>query len=104
MKTAIFSFSLLWIHCSVSFVIYCGDKKKEKHVFYVDLVFLLVLFQLVLESVKARQQQDSLLMEKRILEREILQANISLDLYNVKAARIEDQVFYFNYILAMELP
>ncbi|KAG8664017.1 hypothetical protein MANES_01G271200v8 [Manihot esculenta] len=48
--------------------------------------------KLVLESVKARQQQDSLLMEKRILEREILQANISLDLYNVKAARIEDQL------------
>ncbi|KAJ9171209.1 hypothetical protein P3X46_014604 [Hevea brasiliensis] len=48
--------------------------------------------KLVLEAVRARQQQDSLLMDKRTMEREIQQANISLDFYNVKAARIEDQL------------
>lgn len=48
--------------------------------------------QLVLEGVRARQKQDSLLMEKRVIEQEIQQANISLNLYDVKATRIEDQV------------
>jgi len=50
------------------------------------------LVQLVLEGVRARQKQDSLLMEKRVIEQEIQQANISLNLYDVKATRIEDQV------------
>lgn len=48
--------------------------------------------QLVLEGVRARQLQDSLIMEKRSLEREIKQAKLSLNFYDVKAARIEDQV------------
>jgi E3 ubiquitin-protein ligase BRE1 len=32
-------------------------------------------------------------MDKQIMEKEIQQANISLNLFYVKAARIEDQVF-----------
>ncbi|TKY66301.1 E3 ubiquitin-protein ligase BRE 1 [Spatholobus suberectus] len=48
--------------------------------------------KLVLEGVRARQKQDSLLMEKRVIEQEIQQANTSLNLYDVKAARIEDQL------------
>ncbi|KHN15371.1 E3 ubiquitin-protein ligase BRE1-like 1 [Glycine soja] len=48
--------------------------------------------KLVLEGVRARQKQDSLLMEKRVIEQEIQQANISLNLYDVKATRIEDQL------------
>ncbi|KAG8653709.1 E3 ubiquitin-protein ligase BRE1-like 1 isoform X1 [Manihot esculenta] len=48
--------------------------------------------KLVLEGVRARQLRDSLLMDKRTMEREIQQANLSLDFYNVKAARIEDHL------------
>jgi len=48
--------------------------------------------QLVLEGVRARQKQDSLLMEKRVIEQDIQQTNTSLNLYDMKAARIEDQV------------
>ncbi|KHN15380.1 E3 ubiquitin-protein ligase BRE1-like 1 isoform X1 [Glycine soja] len=48
--------------------------------------------KLVLEGVRARQKQDSLLMEKRVIEHEIQQANISLNVYDVKATRIEDQL------------
>ncbi|KDP28843.1 hypothetical protein JCGZ_14614 [Jatropha curcas] len=48
--------------------------------------------KLVLEGVRARQLRDSLLTEKKTMEREIQQANISLDFYNVKSARIEDQL------------
>ncbi|XP_025015584.2 E3 ubiquitin-protein ligase BRE1-like 1 isoform X2 [Ricinus communis] len=48
--------------------------------------------KLVLEGLRARQLRDTLLMDKRTMEREIQQANISLDFYNVKAARIDDQV------------
>ncbi|KAJ9128778.1 hypothetical protein P3X46_034484 [Hevea brasiliensis] len=48
--------------------------------------------KLVLEGVRARQLRNSLHMDKRTMEREIQQANISLDFYNVKAARIEDQL------------
>lgn len=55
--------------------------------------FMLFLFQLVLEGVRARQLRDSLLMDKQTMEKEIQQANISLNLFYVKAARIEDQVF-----------
>ncbi|KAK7293410.1 hypothetical protein RJT34_16275 [Clitoria ternatea] len=47
--------------------------------------------KLVLEGVRARQTHDSLVMEKRVIEQEIQQANISMNLYDVKAARIEDQ-------------
>ncbi|KAH8516624.1 hypothetical protein H0E87_004827 [Populus deltoides] len=48
-------------------------------------------FKLVLEGVRARQMHGSLLMDKQIMEKEIQQANISLNLFYVKAARIEDQ-------------
>ncbi|KAG5088186.1 hypothetical protein JHK86_000798 [Glycine max] len=62
---------------------------KRFRVFRVTSAFAL---SLVLEGVRARQKQDSLLMEKRVIEQEIQQANISLNLYDVKATRIEDQV------------
>ncbi|XP_010264387.1 PREDICTED: E3 ubiquitin-protein ligase BRE1-like 1 isoform X2 [Nelumbo nucifera] len=52
--------------------------------------------KLVLEGVKARQLQDVLLVEKQIMERELQQTNMSLDLYDVKAARIEDQLKIFS--------
>ncbi|KAH8488356.1 hypothetical protein H0E87_024143 [Populus deltoides] len=48
--------------------------------------------KLVLEGVRARQLRDSLLMDKQTMEKEIQQANISLDFFDVKAARIEDQL------------
>ncbi|KAK7373463.1 hypothetical protein VNO80_06872 [Phaseolus coccineus] len=48
--------------------------------------------KLVLEGVRARQKQDSLLMEKRVIEQDIQQTNTSLNLYDMKAARIEDQL------------
>ncbi|XP_044493657.1 E3 ubiquitin-protein ligase BRE1-like 1 isoform X3 [Mangifera indica] len=48
--------------------------------------------KLVLESVRARQMQDALLMEKRTMEREIHQANASMKFYEIKATRIEDQL------------
>lgn len=53
----------------------------------------LSFFQLVLEAVRARQLQDALLMEKRTMEREVQQANTSLCFYDMRAARVEDQVF-----------
>ncbi|KAK6285436.1 hypothetical protein POUND7_011615 [Theobroma cacao] len=56
-----------------------------------DLVASMVLFQLVLEGVKAKQLQDALLLEKHTMEKEIQQASASLDFYEMKAARIEDQ-------------
>ncbi|CAJ1780003.1 unnamed protein product [Sphenostylis stenocarpa] len=48
--------------------------------------------KLVLEGVRARQKQDSLLMDKRVIEQEIQQTNTSLNLYDMKSARIEDQL------------
>ncbi|XP_027337937.1 E3 ubiquitin-protein ligase BRE1-like 1 isoform X2 [Abrus precatorius] len=48
--------------------------------------------KLVLEGVRARQKQNSLVMEKRVMEQEIQQASISLNLYDMKASRIEDQL------------
>ncbi|KAB5569032.1 hypothetical protein DKX38_002825 [Salix brachista] len=47
--------------------------------------------KLVLEGVRARQMQGSLLMDKQMMEKEIQQANVSLNFFYVKAARIEDQ-------------
>ena len=54
-------------------------------------------FQLLLEGVRARQLQDALFMDKRTLEREIQQANLSFNFFDMKAARIEDQVFCASY-------
>ncbi|BAT84706.1 hypothetical protein LR48_Vigan03g168600 [Vigna angularis] len=48
--------------------------------------------KLVLEGVRARQKQDSLLMEKRVIEQDMQQANTSLNLYDIKASRIEEQL------------
>ena len=53
---------------------------------------LWLLLQLVLEGVRARQQQNAVLMDNRKMEREIQQGHHSLNFYNMKAARIEDQV------------
>ncbi|GMJ15263.1 REDUCED DORMANCY 4, histone mono-ubiquitination 1 [Hibiscus trionum] len=48
--------------------------------------------QLVLEGLRAKQLQNTLLLEKHTMEKEIQQASASLDFYNMKAARIEDQL------------
>ncbi|KAL2460873.1 E3 ubiquitin-protein ligase BRE1-like 1 [Abeliophyllum distichum] len=48
--------------------------------------------KLVFEGVHSRQMGDDLLMEKRSLERAIQQTKTSVDFYNTKAARIEDQL------------
>lgn len=48
--------------------------------------------KLVLEGLRAKQVQDALLMDKRMLERETQQANSSVNFYEMKAARIEDQL------------
>ncbi|KAH7519670.1 E3 ubiquitin-protein ligase BRE1-like 1 [Ziziphus jujuba] len=48
--------------------------------------------KLVLEGLRARQLRDALFMEKRTLEREIQQANSSLNFYDMKAARIDEQL------------
>lgn len=52
----------------------------------------MVLFQLVLEGVRAKQLRDALLSDKHSMEKEIMQAGASLDFFDMKAARIEDQV------------
>ncbi|XP_039034318.1 E3 ubiquitin-protein ligase BRE1-like 1 isoform X2 [Hibiscus syriacus] len=48
--------------------------------------------KLVLEGLRAKQLQDSLLLEKHTMEKEIQQASASIDFYNMKAATIEDQL------------
>ncbi|KAM5554572.1 E3 ubiquitin-protein ligase BRE1-like 1 [Rosa sericea] len=48
--------------------------------------------KLVLEGMRARQTQNAVLMDKRKMEREIQQGNASLNFYEMKAARIEDQL------------
>ncbi|KAK8635491.1 hypothetical protein V6N13_004225 [Hibiscus sabdariffa] len=48
--------------------------------------------KLVLEGLRAKQLQDTLLLEKHTMEKEIQQASASLDFYNMKAVRIEDQL------------
>lgn len=48
--------------------------------------------KLVLESLKARQLQETLWLEKQAMEKEMQQATASLDLYGERAARIEEQV------------
>ena len=40
----------------------------------------------------ARQLRDALLMDKRRMEREIHRANTSFNFFDMKSARIEDQV------------
>ncbi|OWM81958.1 hypothetical protein CDL15_Pgr027156 [Punica granatum] len=48
--------------------------------------------KLVLEGVKARQIRDSLLMERQTLEKQIQQATASIDFFNMKVGRMEDQL------------
>ncbi|XP_042511746.1 E3 ubiquitin-protein ligase BRE1-like 1 [Macadamia integrifolia] len=48
--------------------------------------------KLVLEGVRGRQLQDAMLMERQTMESRLLQANALLDLYDLKAARIDDQL------------
>ncbi|XP_022897217.1 E3 ubiquitin-protein ligase BRE1-like 1 [Olea europaea var. sylvestris] len=48
--------------------------------------------KLVSEGVQSRQMGDDLLMEKRSLERAIQQTKTSVDFYDTKAPRIEDQL------------
>ncbi|KAI9182601.1 hypothetical protein LWI28_027086 [Acer negundo] len=48
--------------------------------------------KLVLEGVRARQLRDALLMDKRRMEREIHRANTSFNFFDMKSARIEDQL------------
>ncbi|PRQ57258.1 putative aminoacyltransferase, E1 ubiquitin-activating enzyme [Rosa chinensis] len=48
--------------------------------------------KLVLEGMRARQTQNAVLMDKRKMEREIQQGNASLNFYEMKATRIEDQL------------
>ncbi|KAK4755645.1 hypothetical protein SAY87_009402 [Trapa incisa] len=48
--------------------------------------------KLVLEGVKARQKGDSLHSEKQALEKQIQQAAASVEFFNLKVARMEDQL------------
>ncbi|XVE76891.1 hypothetical protein DITRI_Ditri13aG0016800 [Diplodiscus trichospermus] len=48
--------------------------------------------KLVLEGVRAKQLLDALLLEKHTMEKDIQLASASLDFYDMKAARIEDQL------------
>lgn len=48
--------------------------------------------KLVLEGVRSRQLQDSLLMEKQTMERGFQRATTSLGFFDMKAGRIEDQL------------
>ncbi|CAI9101302.1 OLC1v1038595C1 [Oldenlandia corymbosa var. corymbosa] len=48
--------------------------------------------KLVLEGVKSRQLEQSLLLEKQTIERTIQQANASVEFHNIKAAKFEDQL------------
>ncbi|KAL2234062.1 UNVERIFIED_CONTAM: E3 ubiquitin-protein ligase BRE1-like 1, partial [Sesamum indicum] len=47
---------------------------------------------LVLEGVRARQTEDALLMEKRMLEKAVQQTKKTVDFYDYKAGKIEDQL------------
>ncbi|XWS45857.1 hypothetical protein CRYUN_Cryun14cG0015300 [Craigia yunnanensis] len=51
--------------------------------------------KLVLEGVRAKQLQDALRLEKHTTEKEIQQASASLDFYDMKAARVEDQLRFY---------
>ncbi|MBA0853578.1 hypothetical protein Goshw_019395 [Gossypium schwendimanii] len=61
-----------------------------------DLVASMVPFQLVLERAKAKQLQDALLLEKHTMEKEIQQSSASLNFYEMKAAKIEDQLRFWS--------
>ncbi|KAK4414625.1 E3 ubiquitin-protein ligase BRE1-like 1 [Sesamum alatum] len=48
--------------------------------------------KLVLEGVRARQTEDALLMEKRMLEKGVQQTKKTVDFYDYKAGKLEDQL------------
>uniref|UniRef100_A0A7N0VA89 E3 ubiquitin protein ligase n=1 Tax=Kalanchoe fedtschenkoi TaxID=63787 RepID=A0A7N0VA89_KALFE len=48
--------------------------------------------KLVLEGMRAKHLHDNLFMENRSMERELQQANASLDFFVMKATRVEDQL------------
>lgn len=50
------------------------------------------MFQLVLEGVRSRQMGGALLMEKSMLDKSVHHTKKTVDFYNFKAGRIEDQV------------
>ncbi|GMI85933.1 REDUCED DORMANCY 4, histone mono-ubiquitination 1 [Hibiscus trionum] len=52
--------------------------------------------KLVLEGVKGKQLQDTLLLEKHTMEKEIQQSCSALNFYEKKAAKIEDQVRFLS--------
>lgn len=52
----------------------------------------MLLFQLVLEGLRSRQMGDALLVEKNMLEKSVHHTKKTIDVYEFKADRIEDQV------------
>uniref|UniRef100_A0A1D1YAN6 E3 ubiquitin protein ligase n=1 Tax=Anthurium amnicola TaxID=1678845 RepID=A0A1D1YAN6_9ARAE len=54
--------------------------------------------KLVLESVKERQMQDGLQMDIQSMNKDMEKANASLDYYNLKVVRMEDQVIFYTMI------
>lgn len=48
--------------------------------------------QLVLEGVRSRQMGDALLVEKSMLEKSVHHTKKTVEFYDFKASRIEDQV------------
>lgn len=75
------------------------------NMFYFELILYhgFFLFQLVLEGVRSRQLQDSILMEKQTMEREFQRANTSLGFFVLKAGRIDDQVFVYLCLISTQL-
>lgn len=59
------------------------------------VVSLFPVLQLVLEGVRARQQRDCLAWESQITERAVEDANTMVSSYEMKAAKIDDQVIAY---------
>lgn len=57
------------------------------------------LSQLVLEGVRSRQMGDALLVEKSMLEKSVHHTKKTVEFYDFKASRIEDQVAWVAYIV-----
>ncbi|PKA46449.1 E3 ubiquitin-protein ligase BRE1-like 1 [Apostasia shenzhenica] len=49
-------------------------------------------FKLVMEGVKARQLQDVMNSEVRVMDKKILEANSLIDLYGIKATQLDEQL------------
>lgn len=52
-----------------------------------------LLFQLFLEGITSRQMQDTLLIDKYIMEKDIQQGSASASFLSKRSSRIEDQVY-----------